>query len=163
MIKQFIPDSFEAPLTHESNHFCFVPLAPPVAAKDHEAVMSSVDSLKGIFGKTSDWPKASLTLVENTKSLEQHKYEFEKKLAFAYSVFNSTKDLCLGSIYIDPSQSSQFDCDVYFWIRDSHIHLETELKNEIDAWFKAVWPFKAVAYPGREISWEAWESIIETN
>ena len=160
MNKQFVPAIFTVPITFKSNHFCFVPLAPKVAVEDYEAVMSSLESLKGIFGKYSDWPKKSLTLNENITDLEQHEAEFDGRLAFAYSVFNSSSTLCLGSIYIGPSQSSEFNCDVFYWIRDSHNHLETDLKNEIKKWLRDFWPFKKIAYPGRDISWEDWESIL---
>ena len=118
--------------------------------------MTSQKRLQGIFGPQSDWPKSTMTLEDNIRSLRVHKQEFNSRLAFAYSVLNNSKEKCLGSIYIDPSQSENYDCEVYLWVRDDSIALETVLYQTVLAWLQAVWPFSKCVFPGRSISWDNW-------
>jgi hypothetical protein len=37
--------------------------------------------------------------------------------------------------------------------------LDTTLFNSVKQWIEKEWPFKKVAYPGREIKWEEWRSL----
>ncbi len=131
-------------------------LEESLAEVDLVAVMSSQRRLKGIFGPESPWPKKDMTLAENIESLKIHREEFEAQTAFAYSVFHSLKDKCLGSVYIDPSQSQNYDCEVYMWIRDDSVDLDDVLYQTVLNWLQAVWPFAKVAFPGRGISWQDW-------
>ncbi|WNC72862.1 hypothetical protein RGQ13_02485 [Thalassotalea psychrophila] len=156
MHKQFIPNSFIAPTFLETDQFYFVVLEDSVAELDFEAVMSSQQRLRSIFGPKSEWPKSNMTLEENIESLKIHKQEFQSRQAFAYSVLNASKDKCLGSVYIDPSRSPNYDCELYFWVRNDSTALESELYKTISTWFLEKWPFSRVAFPGRGISWEEW-------
>jgi hypothetical protein len=112
MIKNFIPDHFEAPKGFETDEFYFRVLDDDIAELDFEAVMSSQIRLKGIFGPGSEWPKKNMTFEENVASLKIHKQEFKANVAFAYSIFNIARDKCLGCVYIDKSQSVNYDCEV---------------------------------------------------
>jgi hypothetical protein len=123
--------------------------------------MSSQKRLQGIFGLGSEWPKSNLTLKENIASLKIHKREFESREAFAYSVFNKSKDKCLGSVYIDPSASPNYDCEVYLWVRDDSIELDKELYQTVLYWLSKTWHFSKVAFPGRCISWVEWDRELE--
>ncbi|ESP91460.1 hypothetical protein [Pseudoalteromonas luteoviolacea] len=162
MTNPFIPDTFDPPLYFDSADFYFVVLEEQVAKFDFDAVMSSQQRLQGIFGPGSQWPKSDMTLDENIESLQVHKKEFESRLAFAYSVFNKSKDKCLGSVYIDPSQSPNYDCEVYLWIRDDSIDLEKVLYETVLFWLQEQWPFSRIAFPGRSISWACWASEIKS-
>lgn len=157
MVKPFIPETFEPPGCFESSDFHFRVLEEQVAEQDFEAVTSSQKRLQGIFGPTSDWPRSDLTLAENRLSLQVHKREFESREAFAYSVFNKAKDKCLGSIYIDPSQSAHYECEVYLWVRDDSTDLDAVLYQTVIDWLADSWPFSKAAFPGRAISWELWD------
>ncbi|WP_085299318.1 hypothetical protein [Cognaticolwellia mytili] len=161
MINCFIPDSFEVPETFVSEHFYLKVLDENIAELDFEAVVSSRKRLQGIFGPKSAWPKDNMTLKDNIDSLKVHKQEFESKDAFAYSVFNSTNEKCLGSVYIDPSRSSNYDCEVYLWIRDDSIVLDKLLYRTMLNWLQVDWPFSKVAFPGRCISWKNWENALK--
>ncbi|WDE02478.1 hypothetical protein [Thalassomonas actiniarum] len=156
MQKSFIPNSFEAPRFLKANYFHFRVLDDTVAQLDYEAVMSSQQRLKGIFGPGSDWPKSDMTIEENIASLQVHKQEFESREAFAYSVFSDSKDTCLGSVYIDQSQSPNYECEVYLWVRDDSITLEKELYQTVLNWLQEHWPFSKIAFPGRSITWKDW-------
>lgn len=144
----------------DSKNFHFRVLDENVAELDFEAVMYSQKRLQGIFGPKSEWPKSNMTLEENIESLKIHKQEFESRDAFAYSVFNSSKEKCLGSVYIDPSQSSNYDCEVYLWIRDESIAQDKELYLTVRNWLQVKWPFSNVVFPGRSISWESWANEL---
>ncbi len=156
MQKSFIPNSFEVPRFFETTDFHFRVLEDAVAELDYEAVMSSQKRLKGIFGPGTEWPKSNMTIEENIASLKVHKQEFESREAFAYSVFSGSKGKCLGSIYIDPSQSPSYDCDVYLWVRDDSVTLDKELYQTVLNWLQEHWPFSQIAFPGRSITWEEW-------
>ncbi|WP_299804276.1 hypothetical protein [uncultured Shewanella sp.] len=160
MAKPFLPDTFEPPRCFESSDFYFRELEERVAEQDFEAVASSQKRLQGIFGPTSDWPRSDFTLAENRLSLQVHKREFESREAFAYSVFNKAKDKCLGSIYIDPSQSANYDSEVYLWMRDDSIHLDALLYQTVIDWLVESWPFAKVTFPGRAISWGEWHKEL---
>ncbi|PMG52205.1 hypothetical protein [Shewanella sp. 10N.286.52.B9] len=160
-MKHFIPKDFEAPINLETDIFHICPLDTNVANLDYEAVMSSTTELQGIFGRDFSWPKPNMTLEESITSLKVHEQEFKTKKAFAYSVLNTDRNKCFGSIYIDPSRSKQFDCEVYYWIRSDSIVLQEKLFNVVSKWLKSQWPFQKVAYPGRLIPWENWDKQVK--
>ncbi|WP_125783040.1 hypothetical protein [Pseudoalteromonas rubra] len=156
MNKQFIPQSFQPPVRYDTEHFHFTVLDTRVAELDYEAVMSSLQSLRGIFGPDFDWPRADMTLNESIESLKVHRREFDTRAAFAYSVFDPQLSRCLGSVYIDPSRSPQYDSEVYLWIRTDSKALDQVLYQSIRTWLDADWPFHKIAFPGRTISWQDW-------
>jgi len=131
-----------------------------IAELDFEAVMSSQKRLQGIFGSDSQWPKSDMTLEENIASLNVHKQEFESRQAFAYSVFNKPKTKCLGSVYIDPSDSPHYQCGVYLWVRDDSIELDNDLYQTVYKWLYVEWGFSKVAFPGRCILWKDWNKEL---
>jgi len=149
MSKIFISETYQPPQSFDNEHFHFRVLEDEIAELDFEAVMSSQKRLQGIFGPSTDWPKSDMTLEENVASLKVHKQEFESRQAFAYSVFNPSKHKCLGSIYIDPSDSPNYQCVVYLWIRDDSIELDNELFQTVQKWLSDEWAFSRVAFPGR--------------
>lgn len=162
MLNHFIPESFEVAKSFDTECFHFRVLEDEVAELDFEAVMSSQKRLQGVFGPGSDWPKSDMTLEENIESLKFHKQEFESRKAFAYSVFNKSKSKCLGSVYIDPSTSPNYSCEVYLWVRDDSVDLDKELYQTVLKWLSEMWPFSKVAFPGRCISWDDWHKDKES-
>ena len=155
-----VPSHFDVPEILDTGAFSLVPLAPPLAELDYEAVMASLDRLQGIFGPTDDWPQRTLTLAENKASLVVHWQEFVDRQAFAYSVLTPTRDRCLGSVYIDPSRVPAFDCEVCFWLRNDSPVRESEFKQLLGNWLTTAWPFERIAYPGRDIPWPAWQALL---
>jgi len=152
----FISKNYEPPKSFDNKYFHFRVLEGEVAKLDFDAVMSSQKRLQGIFGSDSLWPQSDMTLEENIASLKIHKQEFELRQAFAYSVFNQSKNKCLGSVYIDPSNSPNYQCVVYLWVRDDSIDLDNELYQTVLKWLSDEWDFTKVAFPGRCISWRDW-------
>ena len=160
MKNALVPSHFAVPERLDTADFSLVPLAPPVAELDYEAVMASLDRLQGIFGPTSDWPQPTMSLAENLASLAVHQQEFTNRQAFAYSVLTPGQDRCLGSVYIDPCRVTDFDCEVCFWLRNDSLALEPALQQLLDEWLTTAWPFERIAYPGRAIPWPAWQAML---
>ena len=156
MPPNFIDESFVVPPFLATETFHLKVLEDSLAKLDFEAVMSSKQRLKGIFGLVSEWPKCNMSLEENIESLKNHKKEFESREAFAYSVLNHNQTKCLGSVYIDPSQSQEYDCEVYLWVRDDSLSLDIGLYNLVIKWLTNDWPFSKIVFPGRSISWAKW-------
>ena len=161
MHNKFVSESFEPPRVFDCENFHFRVLDEDVAELDFEAVISSQERLQGIFGPKSEWPKSDMTLEENIESLKVHKQEFALRDAFAYSVFNNSKDKCLGSVYIDPSKSINYDCEVYLWIRNDSIELEKVLYQTVLNWLQVAWPFSKIAFPGKSIPWKEWTNELK--
>ena len=54
--------------------------------KDYDAVMTSVDHLRGVFGPHSTWPRPDLTLEQDLIDLGWHQKEFQRRRSFSYTV-----------------------------------------------------------------------------
>lgn len=161
MSNSFIPKSFEPPVVYQTEAFYFRVLDTSIAKMDYDAVMSSQTQLQGIFGPCDNWPNSNMTLAENIASLKIHQQEFKSRQAFAYSILNSDKSRCLGSVYIDPSNAIHYDCEIYFWIRADSKQLENILYQTIQSWLTEKWPFTKPAFPGRQINWRAWAKELK--
>ena len=161
MDKPFIPADFNVPLRWENPDFILKKLTTADVEEDYEAVMSSRENLRKIFSAEDDWPREEMTLQENFDDLKGHQEDFDQRRGFTYTVVNTTEDSCLGCVYIYPWKGDQYDTQVYFWVRDSAkaSGLETQLEQFLQQWLAESWPFRAPAFPGREIPWEVWEGL----
>lgn len=159
----FVPSDFSVPERLETTQFILRMLTVNDVVKDYDAVMTSVDYLRGVFGPRSRWPSPDLTLEQDLIDLGWHQKEFQRRSSFAYTMMNPSESECLGCVYIDPTQKRGYDAEVYLWVRKSEVAkgLDPILLEAVKKWIKATWPFKKVAYPGREIDWEAWQEIPE--
>ena len=155
-MSEFVPDNFDVPTTLITKKFLLRTLTANDAAKDYEAVITSLDHLKGIFGPNSIWPVVDLTLEENITSIDLHQKEFQKRSLFTYTVMNLGESRCLGCVYILPSDNEQYEAMVIMWVRKSELAsgLDEELFSAVQDWIDKKWPFKKVAYPGRKITWD---------
>ena len=158
MSEDFVPQDFIVPKLLKTDHYLLEMLTPDVAEMDFEAVMSSRVRLRSIFEKHSDWPEENMSLKDNIRDLEQHEQEFISRQAFAYTVLTLTKEKCIGCVYFNPSTVSEFDCEVYLWVRDSAMNLDTDLYQKVQQWLNNQWPFKRIAFPGRKIPWDIWNA-----
>jgi len=157
----FVPESFKVPKQLETDLFRIRMLTIKDVDKDYDAVISSVQHLKGIFGPVEiigdigDWPENDLTKEQDLIDLGWHQREFQDRSSFTFTVVNLDESQCLGCVYILPSENPSYDAMVFLWARES------ELKNDLDNklfltvkdWIKKEWPFKNVVYPGRDIAW----------
>ncbi len=154
----FVPIEFQVPRTLETSEFRLRMLTVNDVVKDFDAVMSSVEHCKTIWG--GKWPEG-LTLEQNLIDLGWHQKEFQIRRSFTYTVVDPDETLVLGCVYIEPTNKVGFDAEVYLWIRQSHLAsgMETRLFESVQQWVTSTWPFKSVAYPGRSISLVEWKEI----
>ncbi len=160
-MKKLVPPDFQIPEVLETDKFRLRMLKVTDVVKDYDAVMTSVDHLQGIFGVRSKWPSKDLTFEQDLIDLGWHQKEFQTRSSFAYTVMNPSESQCLGCVYIFPPTKSGFDAEVYMWVRKSayDVGLDPILYKTVKNWISEKWPFKKVAYPGREIDWETWKSL----
>jgi hypothetical protein len=159
----FVPADFSVPETLETADFRLRMLTVNDVVKDYEAVMTSVDHLRGVFGPQSTWPRPDLTFEQDLIDLGWHQKEFQRRSSFAYTVMDPSETTCLGCVYIDPTEKRGYDAEVYLWVRTSAFDsgLDPKLLTAVKKWIAEKWPFEKVAYPGRDIDWQAWEAMPE--
>jgi len=154
----FVPADYRVPESLETDEFRLRMLTVNDVVKDYDAVMSSVDHCKTIWqGK---WP-TGLTLEQNLIDLGWHQKEFQTRRSFAYTVVHPDESKVLGCVYVEPTRKAGYDAEVYLWARQSELArgLEERLHAAVKAWIATKWPFKSVAYPGRDVAWEAWRAL----
>ncbi len=129
--------------------------------KDYDAVMSSVDHLRGVFGPSTSWPSPELTLEQDLIDLGWHQKEFQIRNSFAYTVMNLDESQCLGCLYIDPSEKVGYEAQVILWVRQSEISngLDEKLFSAVSLWLSDEWWFTTVAFPGRQLTWQEWDAL----
>ena len=159
----FVPSNFKIPEKLEEEKFRLRTLTVNDVVKDYDAVMTSVDHLKGVFGPRSEWPSKELTFEQDLIDLGWHQKEFQRRTSFALTVMNIEESKCLGCVYIDPTLKIGYDAEVYLWVRKSEFDngLDPILFDAVKNWVKKEWSFKNVAYPGRDIEWTTWEALPE--
>lgn len=158
--KPFVPDEFKVPAQLETERLRLRMLSISDVVKDYDAVMSSEAYLLSSkpFGPKQKWPKG-LTIAQNLVDLGWHHKEFQMRTSFAYTVIRIDESECLGCVYIEPTQKLDFDAKVCLWVRQSQVDngLDRHLFDTVKKWLSALWPFKKVAFPGREIAWAEWQ------
>ena len=158
--KPFVPKDFKIPDTLENQHLRIRMLTVNDVVKDYDAVMTSIDHLQEMF-PVSSWPTKDLTFEQDLIDLGWHQKEFQMRSSFAYTVVSLDESEVLGCLYINPSTKGDYDARITMWIRTSMLNkgLDDILFNSVKEWIEKDWPFKKVAYPGREIAWEDWKSL----
>ena len=161
MIKTLVPVDFETPPLLETDKFRLRMLTVNDVVKDYDAVMTSIKHLQGVFGLRSKWPSPDLTFEQDLIDLGWHQKEFQTRSSFAYTVMSLDEAQCLGCMYIFKPTKEGFDAEVYMWVRKSAYDegLDKVLYETIKKWITDKWPFKKVAYPGRDINWEIWKTL----
>jgi hypothetical protein len=159
----FLPADFAVPAVLETGEFRLRMLTVHDVVKDFDAVMTSADHLKGVFGPSATWPEG-LTLEQNLIDLGWHQKEFQRRTSFAYTVVAPDEAQVVGCVYVNPTRKVGYDAVVYLWARQSVLEsgLEDRLHAAVKAWLAADWPFTRVAFPGREIPWDTWREIPST-
>lgn len=69
MFKPIVPDNFNIPQQLITKEFLIRPLTICDVDQDYDAVISSLDHLKGVFGPNLDWPSPNLTKEEDLANL----------------------------------------------------------------------------------------------
>ncbi len=155
-----VPSEFAVPAGLVTEAFRLRMLTINDVIKDYEAVMTSRDHLRGVFGPQSLWPAADLSLEQNLIDLGWHQKEFQNRTSFAYTVVSLGETRCLGCVYIYPAASADYDAQVILWVRQSELTsgLENRLLAAVKTWLAEDWPFQQAGFPGKEISWAEWQA-----
>jgi hypothetical protein len=158
--KPFVPIDFIVPDTLQNEHFRIRMLTVSDVVKDYDAVMSSIEHLKEMY-PSSSWPSRDLTFEQDLIDLGWHQKEFQMRSSFAYTIVSLDESQVLGCLYINPTTKGNYDASIAMWVRASEAEngLDSILFDVVKNWISKEWPFKNVAYPGREINWEEWNSI----
>ncbi len=153
----FVPLDFNVPDTLENEHFRIRMLTINDVVKDYEAVMTSIDHLQEMY-PSSSWPSHELTLEQDLIDLGWHQKEFQRRTSFAYTVVSLDEREVLGCLYINPTTKEDYEASITMWVRSSVLDkgLDPILFETVKSWIEEAWPYKKVAYPGREIGWEQW-------
>ena len=157
-IKPFVPVDFNIPTSFENQHFRIRMLTVNDVVKDFDAVMSSIDHLRKMF-PLSQWPDKNMTMEQNLIDLGWHQKEFQNRSSFAFTVVRLDESEVIGCIYIDPPGKNDFDAEITMWVRSSVLDMDLILYDSVKNWITKAWPFKNIAYPGREISWDKWQLL----
>lgn len=157
-VPPFVPTEFPVPQVFKTEDFQLRMLTVNDVIKDFDAVMSSVEHCKTIWG--GKWPEG-LTLEQNLIDLGWHQKEFQMRRSFTYTVVDPNDSMVLGCVYLLPTRKEGFDAEIYLWIRQSYLErgMETQLYDAVRQWVKSTWPFQSVAYPGRSIPLAEWKAI----
>ncbi len=157
----FVPRDFVVPPMLETDHFRLRALTVHDLVKDYDAVMTSRDHLWRMFGDVWGWPPADLTLEQDLIDLGWHQKEFQLRSSFDYAVMSLDDTRLLGCVYIDPTTTAGYDAEVCLWVRESELAngLDAVLLTTVQRWIAQAWPFGQVGYPGRELSWDAWDAL----
>ena len=146
-----------SPSRPASDLFRLVPATADWVEADFEAVMASRTAIRGLFGPEVDWPPSDLTIQEDRDDLQWHANEFEAGTSFAFLVTATRERLCNGCLYLFPTQSPDHDIEAYLWIRsDLDNAISKPIEEQIIAWVNQAWPFRHVAWPGRDCPIEDW-------
>lgn len=158
--RPIVPKDFVVPERLVCDGFHLRMLAVDDLIKDYDAVVASRETLPGILRPGTTWP-AGLTLTEDLIDLGWHQREFTLRSSFAYTVMTSDEAECLGCCYINPSDRLGYDVAAWYWARGDRLSsgLEEKIGLAFRDWLKRDWPFKRVAYPGRDISWDEWQQL----
>jgi len=148
--RPIVPASFIVPERFETTAFMLRPLTVHDVIRDYDAVMSSAVELKDRMMDNSPWPEG-LTLEENLIDLGWHQREFTIRHSFAYTVVSHDGARCLGCCYIYPSSDPASDAAGFYWARQSRIGdaADLDLGDAFRGWLAHDWPFRRVAFPGR--------------
>lgn len=148
-----VPNDFEVPRELRTAQFRLEPLGPEHNAADHAAWMSSIEHLQATPGFAGrGWPPdEGFSAEANLADLVRHADEFERRVAFAYTVLrpgpDPQADDVIGCVYFDPGPRPG-SVDVRSWVRADVAELDATLRQTVREWLARSWPFEEVAYAG---------------
>ncbi len=161
----FVPDDFVVPVQYETGSFRLRTLTVNDVVKDYDAVMSSLEHLQGMFLEPWGWPQDDLSLEQDLIDLGWHQKEFQRRSSFAYTVVTLDESRVIGCLYIFPFAKGAYDAEATMWVRSDMLAsgADEELYATVRSWLADDWPFEGVAYPGREITWEEYQSLAASD
>jgi RimJ/RimL family protein N-acetyltransferase len=159
----FLPSEFEPPPGLEHERFRLRPITIHDVVRDYDAVMSSREHLWGLFGEAWGWPPADLSLEQDLIDLAWHQKEAQLRSSFNFAVMSLDESRLLGCVYVDPAEKEGYDAEVTWWVRADELggDLDQAVGEAARAWLERAWPFRRVAFPGRDVPWDEYERLPE--
>ena len=156
----FVPNSFDVPKQFKGTGYQLVPLGPALADLDFKAYMGSIEHVRKSMGG-GNWPSANLTLADQAKDMAGEKAQWDGRKSFPYAVLSSDGKTELGCLYLRPSSKAGYDAVATFWVTKDQFDrgFEAILYREMKAWLAKNWPFRKVAWPGKEITQAEWKAL----
>ena len=126
-------------------------LQPEIVAPDYQFLVDQA-------GRNSP---ISSTIAEDYGEVKRHEWEFQHHTAFAYGVLSPDKQSELACVYINPSTKQGYEATVRLSFTKQAVEsgLEPALEKAVRDWVKAKWPFKTVAFPGRDMPMTEWNAL----
>ncbi len=161
LAKAFVPPDFAVPVSVESEGFQLVPLGPELVQVDYDAYMSSIEHLQQTFTRSTSWPTADISDEAAMQDMLNEERRFQNRESFAYAVLTPDGTRERGCVYVQPSNKTGHDAVVKLWVTKAEYDagFDEELYAWTVNWIAEEWPFAQVAYPGRAIAWETWDSM----
>jgi hypothetical protein len=105
--------------------------------------------------------KYTLSRAEDYGELKRHRWEFQRQTSFAYGILTADGSQELACVYVNPSKKQGYDATVRILMtqQGENEDLQLLLLSKVKDWVKASWPFKNVAWPGIEITTQAWNAL----
>ena len=158
----FVAREFAVPTQVEGPGFKLVPLGPELVDLDYQAYMGSIAHLQQTFTRSTGWPREDITAADAMTDMLTEQARFEARQSFAYAVLTPDGSRERGCVYVYPSKVDGYDAVVRLWVTKAEhdAGFDAELYAWTRQWIAGSWPFNNVAYPGRAISWEAWDNLV---
>ena len=148
---RFVPATFLAPAPPPIDGYRWNILEPEIVTQDFDALMHTV-------GRTTP---ATITAGEDYGELKRHRWEFQRETAFAYGILVPDGTSEVACVYVQPSKKQGYDAVVRFLMteRGAKENLPPLLEATVREWIKTKWPFAKVAFPGVDVSLDAWNAL----
>lgn len=90
-----------------------------------------------------------MTIDANLDDLLDHADEFERGVAYAYTVLDPADGDVIGCVYIDPDDEADARCRL--WVRADRAELDAVLEHTVREWLAGPeWGLDIVRFPGRD-------------
>lgn len=146
--------------------FVVRPITADDAERDYEAVMESRDYLHA--WEQSTWPEDDFTVEDNRGDLADLEAWNADRKAFIYTVLDPSETVCLGCVYIFPTdakflrastitpvgddQWAEYHAAVYHWVRKSEMDAgrDVEFFLLLRDWLAGEWSFEKYLFVTNE-------------
>lgn len=158
-----VAPTYAVPTSAEGPGFVLRPLGPDLVKIDFDAYMSSVEHLQQTFTRSKDWPHAGISDADALLDMQTEAARFAARESFAYSVLTPDGKRERGCIYVAPSPVPGYDAVVRLWVTKAEYDagFDKALEAWAHQWVAAKWPFRKVAWPGRDIDWATWDALTK--
>lgn len=158
-----VAPAFAVPTSASGPGFRLQPLGPDLVKIDFDAYMSSVEHLQRTFTRSTEWPHAGISDADALLDMQTEAGRFARRESFAYSVLTPEGKRERGCLYVSPSPVAGYDAVVRIWVTKAEFDagFDKQLETWAHRWIARKWPFRKVAWPGRDIPWAEWDALTK--